>query len=152
MQYSGTGFFAISAALVTFTFFFCAVLPKEIYFDVDSMSFLSFAVPTGMRPLVNVGEDVRLDELRDWLPATEHATAGSKLQPASPAAAALDGVKLPVRLESDLMPWWRWMRRQAERGRSWTSALTCVKFWGTQVATTNMSEFKRVAGKVGEGD
>ena len=33
-----------------------------------------------------------------------------------------------------------------------TSALSCVKFWGTHVATTNMSEFKRVAGKVGEGD
>lgn len=32
------------------------------------------------------------------------------------------------------------------------SALSGVRLWGTAVATTNMTEFKRVAGEKGEGE
>jgi len=32
------------------------------------------------------------------------------------------------------------------------TALSCLKFWGAGVATTNMSEFKRVTGEKGEGE
>ena len=33
-----------------------------------------------------------------------------------------------------------------------STALSSIRLWGTGVATTNMSEFKRVAGEKGEGE
>lgn len=40
----------------------------------------------------------------------------------------------------------------ANQGDEDTSALSCLKLWGASVATTNMSDFKRVAGEKGEGE
>ena len=40
----------------------------------------------------------------------------------------------------------------SNQGEGEVSALSGVRLWGTAVATTNMTEFKRVAGEKGEGE
>ena len=41
---------------------------------------------------------------------------------------------------------------QSNQGDEESTALSLLKFWGCEVAGTNMSEFKRVAGEKGEGE
>ena len=41
---------------------------------------------------------------------------------------------------------------ESNQGDEDSSALSCLKLWGAPVATTNMGEFKRVAGEKGEGE
>ena len=40
----------------------------------------------------------------------------------------------------------------SNQGDGDVSAISGLRLWGTSVATTNMSEFKRVAGEKGEGE
>lgn len=40
----------------------------------------------------------------------------------------------------------------SNQGDEESTALSCLKLWGASVATTNMSEFKRVVGEKGEGE
>ena len=41
---------------------------------------------------------------------------------------------------------------QSNQGDEESSALASLRLWGTNVSTTDMKEFKRVSGRVGEGD
>mmetsp|Transcript_13978 Transcript_13978/g.23157 ORF Transcript_13978/g.23157 Transcript_13978/m.23157 type:complete len:198 (+) Transcript_13978:49-642(+) len=44
-----------------------------------------------------------------------------------------------------------WVYVDGNLGDTESSAISMLKFWGTTVQTTNMKEFKRVAGEAGEG-